>query len=242
MVFLVNLAFWWQLATAQPQLLSPIALEEVLGAVFAGQKQEVLAQVSLDLSKRWENETVNRGFSDNILLGLHYLGGMQTIPKTEKIHAYNNIDWNAVREDFSVALTLAPKETFAFHKNSLPAYKDRIAKTMGSEFVANQGYKVVAGLGGNGVCHLASLMTWAAREAGLEVIAKVDHSFAPIEGVPREYWISIRYLPTGGNSQNQNLYITNTREEPVKFEFTKLGNQLKLQVVSQPNNLHISNS
>jgi hypothetical protein len=211
--------------------LAPIALEEVLGVASDGQNQEVLSQVSFDLTKRWENESVSQGFSDNILLGLHYLGRVQNVFKNKEIHSYTDIDWDAVNQDFSVGFTLNPGETFAFHKNVLPAYKDEVSRTMGSEFVTNQGYKVVAGLGGNGICHLASLMTWAARGAGLEVEAKVDHSFAPIEGVPREHWTSVRYLPTGGNSQNQNLYITNTREEPVGFEFVKSGNELQLRVI-----------
>lgn len=244
MLFLLNLAAWWQLTTTKSELITPISWQEIMGAAFAAQNQEVLAEVSFDLTKRWENESVSQGFSDNILLGLHYLKYVQNVSKNGEIHSYNDINWDAVNQDFSIEFTLDRGETFAFHKNVLPAYKGKVTRTMGSEFVTNQGYKVVAGLGGNGVCHLASLMTWAATEAGLEVEAKVDHNFAPIEGVPQEYWTSIRYLPSGGNSQNQNLYITNTREEPVTFAFTKLGNELKLTVLSQPqpHNPDISNS
>ena len=78
-----------------------------------------------------------------------------------------------------------------------------VVKTMESQFMTDQGYRVISGLGGNGVCHLASLINWAASEAGLAVEARADHSFARIEGVPREYWTSIRYSQSGGNSQNQ---------------------------------------
>jgi hypothetical protein len=197
-------------------------------------EEDLLFKAEIDLSKRWHNKSTNDGFRDNILLGLYYLDGGDDIPlKNPNIVNSGSIDWEGLQGDFEISFDLLPGEVFAFHKNVLDDYEDKSLKTMGSEFVTNQGYKVVSGLGGNGVCHLASLITWAATEADLSVTAKADHSFAKIEGVPREYWTSIRYLKNGGNSKNQNLYVVNNKDYGVKFVFTKKGNILSLKIIKK---------
>ncbi|NIO20081.1 MAG: hypothetical protein GTN76_04890, partial [Candidatus Aenigmarchaeota archaeon] len=93
------------------------------------------------------------------LLSLHYLKGDVELP----------VNWGEVREPFVVSFTLQPGEIFAFHDNVLDEYVNPKV-TMNSEFMTDEGYKSVWGLGGNGICHLASLMNWVAVEAGLEVV------------------------------------------------------------------------
>ncbi len=171
--------------------------------------REVLVEQSLDLTVRDEDSQASQGFADNILLSLHYLKGDVELP----------VNWGEVREPFVVSFTLQPGEIFAFHDNVLDEYVNPKV-TMNSEFMTDEGYKSVWGLGGNGICHLASLMNWVAVEAGLEVVAKASHSFAPIPGVPQEYGTSIR-----SQSQNQNLYIINSLGYPVSFVF-KIDTQM----------------
>jgi hypothetical protein len=180
-------------------LLSPIP--EYL--LVVNQREIILAEESLDLTIRDEEPQASQGFADNVLLALHYLEGEVELP----------VDWKEIRQPFETSFTLQPDEIFAFHDNVLPEYSKPVV-TMNSEFMTYEGYKSVWGLGGNGVCHLASLMNWVASEAGLEVVAPNNHSFAPVPGVPQEYGTSVR-----SQSSNQNLYITNSLEYPVVFKF-----------------------
>lgn len=193
------------------------------------QKVVVLASHSLDLTTRQPNSYANLVFADNILLALHYLkGDVENLKLEAKKSGPANIDWEAVRQPFEVSFTLKPGEIFAFHQNVLPEFDPSSGGpivTMNSRFLIEEGYKSVGGLGGNGVCHLASLINWVASEArlaedgeskraGLKATSMVDHNFAPVPGVPSEYGASIR-------SQNptQNLYIKNNFDFPVEFEF-----------------------
>lgn len=161
------------------------------------QKVKILAQHELDLTNRMPEEYGNEVFAYNILLALEYLG----------------------TDNF----VLQPGEVFAFHPNTLP--ESVPSATMNSYFFMEEGYKSLAGLGGNGVCHLASLINWAASEAGLEVTAKANHSFAPVPGVPKEFGTSIR-----SQSPNQNLYIKNGFEVPVVFEFKADSQEVVLKI------------
>ena len=207
-------------ASAQPIFLSPMAESEF---------HQVISQTKFDLSRRWENEGVSQGFEDNIILALYYLKEPNQEPVKKTPLKHEEIE-KLAPDDFSVEFELKPGQAFAFHNNILPEYQNRVVKTMESQFMTYQGYRVVSGLGGNGVCHLASLINWAASEAGLAVEARADHSFARIEGVPREYWTSIRYSQSGGNSQNQNLYIVNNQDFTVRFVFKRMGNELELRL------------
>jgi vancomycin resistance protein YoaR len=75
-------------------------------------------------------------------------------------------------------------------------------------------------------------MNWTASEAGLEVVARVNHNFVPVPGVPKEYGTSIRYMPDGSlNSQNQNLYIKNNFDYPVKFVFEVNDQEVNLKLL-----------
>lgn len=183
---------------------------------------QVLAEESLDLETRWPVEFVNQGFTDNILLSLHYLKG--------ESFGRGEVNWEAVRSPFKVSFTLLPGEVFAFHENVLPQFANP-AVTMNSHFVTGEGYRAVNGLGGNGVCHLASFINWAASGAGLEVVANVNHNYAPVAGVPRENGTSIRYAEIGHNAQNQNLYIENNFDYPVRFEFRVDSREVNLQII-----------
>jgi len=164
-----------------------------------GEKEEILAERTFDLTTRSEDTYTNEVFVYNIFLALEYLG----------------------EEEF----TLTPGEVFAFHNNVLPEFAEPKI-TMNSEFFVEEGYKSIGGLGGNGVCHLASLMNWVASESRLAVIAPNSHSFAPVPGVPKEYGTSIR-----SQSQNQNLYIRNNLNYPVKFVFTIEESLMTLRVI-----------
>ena len=194
--------------SAQP-LLSPIP-EHLL---VLNIKEEILAEHFLNLTIRDEDANASQGFADNILLALHYLKGDIEGPK---------IDWDRARKLFEVSFTLQPGEVFAFHGNVFPEFANSVV-TMNSEFMTYEGYKSVWGLGGNGVCHLASLMNWVATEAGLEVVALNNHNFAPILGIPKEYGTSIR-----SQSPNQNLYIINGLGYSVVFEFTANSQSVNL--------------
>jgi hypothetical protein len=178
------------------------------------QNKQILAEESLDLTQREPNQEANQSYADNILLALHYLKGDVTLP----------VDWESMREPFTVSFALQPGEIFAFHENVLAEFDDP-AVTMNSTFLTTEGYKSVWGLGGNGVCHLASLINWVASEAGLEVVAKANHNFALIPGVSREYGTSIR-----SQSANQNLYIINSQDQTVIFTFKIINNELYLKI------------
>lgn len=183
-------------------------------AGFSGQLIEpwvtVLASEILDLSQRYPVESVNEGFKENILVNLSYF---------KKIN--------------NGRLILRPNEVFTFHNQILPEFKKEKIITQESTYSAKDGYKLVAGLYGNGVCHLASVMNWVATEAGLEVTALVNHDFAPVAGVDQKYGTSIKYSPNiGGTAERQNLYIRNTKDYPVEFIFILEGENLRFSILT----------
>jgi len=204
-----------------PTYLSPVAgnlLAEKPAAV------QVLAQQSLKLTNRDDSQFVNQVFVDNILLALAYLKGRQ---------AGRQVDWNQIRQPTTISFILNPGEVFAFHNNVLPEFKDQVVKTMNSSFVADEGYRSSGFMVGDGVCHLASLINWTATEAGLKVMAKVDHNFRLIPDIPKQYGTSIRYSQTGNNSQNQNLYLTNNFDYRIEFKFKAEKDSLTLQIIKR---------
>lgn len=183
-------------------------------------QEEILAVKELDFD--------NKVFADNILLALHYRKGDVLQMKDSK----GEIDWDKVRKPFETSFILKPGEAFAFHNNVLPEYKDSVSYTMNSRFFGEEGYKFLDGLGGNGVCHLASLINWTASETNLKVAAKVNHDFYPVPGVPREFGTSIFYSQNGGNnSENQNLYIKNNLQVPVTFIFEADNKHVGLKII-----------
>ncbi|QQG40847.1 MAG: VanW family protein [Candidatus Levyibacteriota bacterium] len=184
-------------------------------------QQAVLAKRTMSLENRYPDAWVNKVFKDNILLTIAY---MKNEAKPGLIDE---------KKPFSYEFTLKPREMFAFHDDVLTEYKGKVAKTSNAHFNYQEGFKSDGYLFGDGVCHLASLMYWAAKEAKLEAVAPTNHDFREIPDVPREYGVSIYNAPgeTGANSK-QNLYIKNNQNKSVVFRFAYNEDALKLTVFS----------
>lgn len=182
-----------------------------------------LGSHEISLVKRYEDPWVNEVFSDNILLTLHYLDG--TLKRGDRV------DWGKIREPFRFSFTLAPNETFAFHEDVFPQYEGKVVKTTNAHFNYADGFKFSGLLYGDGVCHLASLLYWVAKDADLSALAPTNHDFRSIPQIPREFGVSIFSLP--GNKQGnalQNLYVTNNREKSLVFSFDYTGETLTLSI------------
>ncbi|MEX2007847.1 MAG: VanW family protein [Candidatus Levyibacteriota bacterium] len=194
-------------------------IQPALPAQTPDTKQLAVREFSLD--RRYDDSFVNGVFKDNILLVLKYSSGEKIDPR--------NIDWKKVNEPFTQKLTLKPGETFAYHEDVMPKYDGKAIKTTNALFNYAQGFKSDGWLMGDGVCHLASLLYWVAKDAGLDAVAPVRHDFAIIPQVPREFGVSI-YNNPGKNAgdQAQNLYITNNKQKNVTFVFDYDGENLKI--------------
>jgi hypothetical protein len=185
--------------------------------------RKLLATRQISLEQRQPDRWVNGIFKDNILLSMAYIKG--------EVKSKEDIDWDKVRKPFTYELVLKPGETFAFHDDLLPQYKDKVVKDGNSEFNSMYGYKSSGWLVGDGVCHLASIINWPAKEAGLDVLAPTYHDFARINEVPRDFGVSIYTYPGESYSDKlQNLYITNSFENDVVFVFDFNGDILKVSV------------
>lgn len=195
-----------------------VAADYVLGT------SDVRAERTFSLTDRYPVQSVSDVFRDNILLTLAYMGGR--VPDGSKV------DWAAVEKPQTYSFTLKPGEVFAFHKDVLPQFEGKVTQTMQAHFNWDDGFKSDGWLTGDGVCHLASLMYWVARDAGLTTLAPTNHDFATIPEVPKEYGVAIYLNPTtpSANAQ-QNLYITNTFDKPVQFAFTYDGKALTVKVI-----------
>ncbi len=204
---------------AQPKnlpIISPI------GEAIAG-RDLVVASREFSLAKRYDDTFVNRVFRENILLTLAYMR------KAVPVEA--NVDWGKVDEPFQWALTLKPGETISFHDFLLPKYKNAIPLTT-LHFNGAEGFLSDGWLTGDGVCHLASLIYWAAKDAGLMVEAPTNHDFAKINEVPKVYGVAIYTQPAApGSSALQNLYIENNKGKNVHIVFDYKGDNLKVSVV-----------
>jgi len=182
-----------------------------------------LSRHEMPLNDRYPEPTVNQVFADNILLNLHYLAG--------SVKNASEIDWEKIRRPFTYEMVLQPGDVFAYHDSVLPQYQRKIVQTTNSHFNAQDGYLSSGYLYGDGVCHLASLINWAARDAGLSVTAPVNHDFRDIPDVPREYGTAIYYMPGDpAISQQQNLYVENTKSVPVAIVFESDGNKVTITV------------
>lgn len=182
-----------------------------------------LAMHEFSLQNRYKESTVNTVFKDNILLTLKYSAEENITP--------DNINWEKVEKPFRYTLTLKPGETFAFHDDVLPEYIGKVNKTTNAHFNGTEGFKSSGYLMGDGVCHLASLLYWAARDAGLKTVAPTRHDFAAIPDVPREFGVSIYATPEINTSdQLQNLYIANDKNNDIMFDFIYDGNKLTIDV------------
>lgn len=199
----------------QPLPVLPEAVPQVRPdqVIAAGKSQEtVLAQRSFSLNYRYPVPSVSNIFKDNILLALAYIDG--------RVKNTKDINWDQIEQPFDSKITLQPGQTFAFHDKVLPQYQGKVALTGNSNFGASDGYKTDGYLYGDGVCHLASFISWVAKDAHLDVLAPTRHDFAAIPEVPKEQGVSIYYDPNdSAHSERSNLYITNNMDKTVSFVF-----------------------
>jgi hypothetical protein len=182
-----------------------------------------LATKSISLEERYNEKSVNDVFKDNILLTLYYL--------EEDIKNKADIDWETIGEPKQFEFSLNPDEGFAFHDQILPSFEKNVVKTTNAHFNFQDGFKSDGYLTGDGVCHLASLMYWAAKDAGLDASSPVSHDFTKINEIPKEYGVSIYSLPGAFDlSARQNLYITNNLDKGVTFSFNYDGTNLTIVI------------
>lgn len=183
-----------------------------------------LSEHEISLDNRHKDSFVNEVFKKNILLNLAYLSG--------KVTQSSDIDWNEVTKPFIYEFRLDSNQTFAYHEDVKDKYKASLVKTTNAHFNAQEGFKTDGYLFGDGICHLASLIFWAARDAGLEAEAPTNHDFAPIPDIPKKYGVSIYSNPySKGSNTLQNLYITNNKTKPVTFKFEYQDNKVKVSVI-----------
>lgn len=182
-----------------------------------------LASREISLENRQNDRYVNEVFKDNILLNLAYLSG--------RVKKSSDINWDEIRKPFTYEFILVPSETFAFHEDVLPQYEGKVKLATNARFNYQDGFRFSGLLYGDGVCHLASLINWVAKDASLEVRSLVNHDFREIPDIPKEHGVSIYYYP-GQKLANaaQNLYITNNLKNPVVFKFSSDGKKLKVEI------------
>lgn len=186
--------------------------------------EQLVAQKEMSLDNRQPDRFVNGVFKKNILLNLAYLNG--------KVTKASDIKWDEIEKPFQYEFNLEPNKTFAFHSDVKAQYQDLLVKTTNAHFSGVEGFKTDGYLFGDGVCHLASLINWVAKEAGLSVEAPTNHDFANIPDVPKEFGVSIYSNPFAkGSNTEQNLYITNNKPKPISFKFEYKDNKLKVSVV-----------
>ena len=191
-----------------------------------GDSSVELASRSYSMENRYNVPSVNRVFKDNILLALKYMDG--------SVKGKSDISWPEIEKPFHTEFTLNPGEGFAFHDQIMPEFKDKVVLTTNARFNSDQGFVSDGWLVGDGVCHLASFIHVAALDAGLTSVSLARHDFATISEIPGEFGVSIKYMPGEfSNSSRQNLYIVNTKEKPVTFEFDFDGTSLKVEVVEK---------
>ena len=202
-----------QLALSQVGLVNPVKQVEPV----------VIGERSISLENRQINRPLNEIYKDNILLNMAYMRGVVTKGST--------VNWDTVRAPFEYQFVLQPGEKFAFHdlvseEYSYPTF------TTNSHFGGEEGYKYDGRLYGMGVCHLASVINWAAKDAGLNPVAPTNHDFYAINEIPKEHGVAIYADPGAtGVSAKQNLYITNSKYAAVTFKFNFDGDNLKVSVL-----------
>lgn len=187
-----------------------------------GQTSMPIASRTMPLWDRYGNDYVNNVFKDNILLTLSYMDGA--------VKAKKDIDWAKIEAPTHYEFSLKPEEVFAFHDVIKPDYIGKVVKTTNAHFNYTDGFKSDGYLTGDGVCHFASLIYWAAKDAGLDAYAPTNHNFAKIPDVPKEYGVAIYVRPDLKQGAMQNLYITNNKEKSVKFVFDYKDDNLTVTV------------
>jgi hypothetical protein len=177
-----------------------------------------LARHKMSLSNRYPVASVSEVFKKNILLTLLYMRQKST---NENLPLVNN-------EPFEFTISVAPDSTIAFHDNILPKYKNKTTTWLVPvHFSSSEGFISDGYLVGDGVCHLASLLGWVAKDAQLSVEAPTNHDFAVIPEIPKDEGISIYSQPNPTEStEKQNVYIHNPYDHPVLFTFLYDGDAL----------------
>lgn len=179
----------------------------------------VLSTGRMDLSYRYPIENTSKVFTENVLVNLYHLSRLN---KSEDAQIPQDFKFQE-NVPASFSLTLQPGEVFAFHDRVLNQYKDSKIIAPEGGYRPQDGYILLGGLYGNGVCHLATLMNYVAQHSGVEVTSLTRHDFAPVPGFDREYGTSIS---TGNAPEKQNLYIKNDKEMPLELKFDLQGNEL----------------
>lgn len=148
------------------------------------------------------------------------------------VASVKDVKWDEVKKPFQYEFRLDSGKTFAFHDDVLDKHKNSVVKTTMAHFNASEGFKTDGYLYGDGVCHLASLIYWVAKDANLDVEEPVNHDFMAIPEIAKEYGVSIYSNPfSKGSNARQNLYITNNKQKPITFKFEYSENNLKVSVV-----------
>ena len=178
---------------------------------------QLIRSESMSLDDRYPIPSVNKVFKDNILLTLAYMSGA--------VKNASQVNWEAVRKPSQYVMTLQPGEVFAFTDSVLPEFAGKHIVTTNAQFVAGQGFEYDGDLYGDGVCHFATLINWAARDASLHVVAPTRHDFAKIPDIDPKYGTAIY----AGDAQ-QNLYVENNFDKPVKLVFTNSNDTLTVSV------------
>lgn len=209
-------------------ILTSLLLGVNLNSLPAKPQEEkiVLSERQFSLENRYAVKSVNEVMKKNILLNMAYLQG--TVSKK------TDINWDQVTSSFHFEKVLNPGSTFAYHEIVRQEYQANLAFTTNAQFNASDGFLSDGYLFGDGVCHLASLINWAALDAGLKTVVPKDHrSVAVIPDIPDDYGVSIYMNKSAGAGANNNLYITNTKDKPITFHFEYDGTDLKVYVTSE---------
>ena len=178
---------------------------------------QLLSTHTMSLADRYPVPSVNTVFKNNILLTVAYLSGAVKNP--------SQINWNTVTAPSEYVLTLQPGEVFAFDDSVLPEFAGKHIVTTNAHFSSGEGFLYDGDLYGDGVCHFATLINWAATDAGLKVVAPTRHDFARIPDIDPKYGTAIY-----AGAPEQNLYVENTFDKPIKMVFTYANNNLTVSV------------
>lgn len=213
--FLILIPFALAIGTMQAE-----AFTATLPLVIQKDQQslgQLLSSHSMSLDDRYPVPSVNKVFKDNILLTLAYMSGA--------VKNSSQINWDSVRKPSQYVMTLNPGEVFAFDDSVLPEFAGKQIITTNAHFGADQGFEYDGDLYGDGVCHFATLINWAARDAGLQVVAPTPHNFAKIPDIDPKYGTAIY-----AGDPEQNLYVENNFDKPVKLVFTYANDTLTVSV------------
>lgn len=182
------------------------------------------AQGSLTLENRHADSEINKIFKNNILLTLLYMSG--------RIKDKSQIDWSEIDKPFEFQIKIEPDQVFAFHDSVIPEYRNKNIIGTNAHFSADEGFLSSGYLYGDGVCHLASLINKTAIQAGLNTKSPINHDFAVIPDIQKEYGVSIYTSPSNpDNSSSQNLYIENNTEKSIILGFNYNGDKIDLSII-----------